>query len=230
MTMATETSELKAAQVALNGSRLQRAAVGVGALGRLLRDPDDTKQVFVMGMVLSSEQFPHFLARFSAAPSGARLLREQPSIDSHSVDFAALRALPADTLGGAYARYLDSNGLDPDLFQTPPGLPEIPAFISRRLRQVHDIWHVLTGYQPDIEGEIALQAFTYAQTLMPTGLLIAAIGSLRWAWQSPDLPRRALDAYTRGRDADFLSPIVWEDHWAESLEVLRARHRIRPVA
>ncbi len=228
--MTTGTNELHAAAVAMNGSRWQRTAVGVKALGNLLRDPDDTQQVFVMGLVLSAEQFPHFLARFSADESGARLLREQPSIDSTHVDFAALGRLPADTLGGAYARYLSSNHLDPDLFQTPPGLPEIPAFIARRMRQVHDLWHVLTGYRPDVDGEVALQGFTYGQTRMPAPLLIATLGSLRWAWRSPDLPKRALDGYARGRDAAFLAPVYWEDHWADSLDSLRARHTIRPVA
>ena len=226
----TGTTEAEAAEVTMRGNPWERARVGVGALRRLLRDPDDTTQVFIMGLALNASQFPGFLARFAADAEGARLLREQPSIDRAHVDFDALGALPVDTLGGAYARYLAANNLDPDLFQTPPGLPEIPAFLSRRLRQVHDIWHVLTGYHPDVPGEVALQGFTYAQTGMPSALLIATFGSLRGARKTPDLPRRALDGYRRGRDAAFLSPVIWEEHWADSLDSLRARYRVRPVA
>lgn len=222
--------EAGAARAALSGTRVERTAVGLQALGRLLRDPDDTHQVFVMGLVLNAEQFPGFLARFSVTEGGARLLREQPSIDSKSVDFGALRALPATTLGGAYVRYLDDNRLDPDLFQAPPGLPEIPAFIARRLRQVHDVWHTLTGYAPDVPGEVALQGFTYAQTGMPSSLLIALLGSLRWGLATRGLPRRTVEGYDRGKEAEFLAPVVWEDHWGDSLASVQRRYRIRPLA
>jgi ubiquinone biosynthesis protein COQ4 len=229
-TMEQQSGEVRAAQAALSGTRWERAALGAGALRRLMRDPDDTAQVFVMGLALNARRFPDFLARFAVTEGGARLLRERPSIDSSSVDLAALRALPASTLGGAYARYLDDHRLDPDLFQTPPGLPEIPGFLARRLRQTHDIWHTLTGYQPDVPGEVALQAFTYAQTGMPSAFLIALLGSLRWGLATHDLPRRALDAYERGKEAAFLAPVIWEEQWGDDLEAVRARYNIRPAA
>ncbi len=228
--MEPRTDEAKAAELALGGSRWARVATGARALGRLARDPDDTRQVFVVGLALNSERFPEFFARFAATEGGARLLKERPSIDSKSVDFAWLRALPANTLGKAYASYLDRNGLDPDLFQTPPGLPEIPAFLARRLRQVHDLWHTLTGYAPDVAGEVALQGFTYAQTGMPSALLIASLGSLRWGLATRGLVAKTLDAYERGKEADFLAPVVWEDHWTEDLSEVRRRYGIRPVA
>lgn len=228
--MATaRTDEATAAATAMGGTRWERTAMGVKALRRLMKDPDDTHQVFVMGLVLNAERFPEFLARFSAEPGGVRLLKEQPSIDSGSVDFEALRALPPNTLGHAYTAYLQRHGLDPDLFQTPPGLPEIPAFLARRLRQTHDLWHTLTGYAPDVPGEVALQGFTYAQTHMPSAFLIALLGSLRWGLATRGLPARTLDAYERGREAAFLAPVVWEDHWADDLDDLRARYRIRPA-
>lgn len=225
--MEARTEEAKAAELALSGSRWARATTGAKALGRLAMDPDDTRQVFVMGLALNGRHFPEFFARFSATEGGARLLKERPSIDSKSVDFAALRALPANTLGRAYADYLDRNKLDPDLFQTPPGLPEVPAFLARRLRQVHDIWHTLTGYAPNVAGEVALQGFTYAQTGMPSALLIALLGSLRWGLATRGLVASTMDAYERGKEAEFLAPVVWEDHWADDLEEVRQRYRIR---
>lgn len=227
---AKRADEAAAAALAISGTRLERTTVGLRALQNLLRDPDDTHQVFVMGLVLNAERFPMFLARFSATEGGAKLLREQPTIDSKSVDFDALRALPETTLGGAYARYLDSNKLDPDLFQAPEGLPEIPAFIARRLRQTHDIWHTLTGYKPDVAGELELQGFTFAQTRMPSSLLIALLGSLRWSHATKGIMKRTFEGYERGRDAEFLAPVVWENHWADPLDDVRRRYRIRPAA
>src|SRR6185436_14469405 len=105
------------------------------ALRALGSNPDDTRQVFLIGLVVNAGSFARFARRFVSTETGARLMREKPTIDTSTVDFKALRAMPEDTLGGAYARYLESNGLDPDLFQAPPGLPEVPSFITKRLRQ-----------------------------------------------------------------------------------------------
>lgn len=219
--------ESQAANIALTGTPLARARVGVRAIRNLLRDPDDTRQVFTLGLVANYRAFPRFLARFAMSDEGAALLKEQPSIDSAHVDLDALRAMPEDTLGGAYVRYLDRNGLDPDLFQPPPGLPEIPRFVSQRMRQVHDVWHVLTGYAPDVAGEVALQAFTFANTGMPASAFIAFFGTLRFLPRAPELLRRSLDAYERGREAAFLATVRWEDHWHERVEDVRARYGIR---
>ena len=40
---------------------------------------------------------------------------------------------------------------------------ELIAF-GKRMRDQHDLWHVLTGYGRDTFGEDFLLAFTYAQT------------------------------------------------------------------
>lgn len=220
-------SEAEAARVAMEGTARERVGVGARALYELLRDPDDTAQVFLLGLALNAPFFPRLLARFVGSDAGARLLEERPSIDSGSVDFQRLRALPRTTLGGAYARYLDDNHLDPDLFQAPPGLPEIPRFIAQRVRQTHDIWHVLTGYAPDVPGEIALQGFTFAQLRMPSSLAIATIGTLA---KAPRGAARVLDGYRRGRDADFLPTVRFEALWDRDLDEVRASLRIRPAA
>ena len=55
------------------------------------------------------------------------------------------------------------------------------AWFFRRVRDLHDLWHVLTGYGRDPLGEVCLLAFTYAQTRL-TGLgAIAFLGTFRIA-------------------------------------------------
>jgi ubiquinone biosynthesis protein COQ4 len=90
-----------------------------------------------------------------------------------------------------------------------------------RFRQTHDLWHVLTGYAPDVEGEILLQAFTYAQTGVPSALLIAALGTLRWAKLAPSHARKLLEAHRRGKATARLATFRWERHWATPVETLR---------
>jgi ubiquinone biosynthesis protein COQ4 len=218
-------TEADAANAALAGTKRQRARIAFGALRRLLQNPDDTRQVFLLGIAANAKSFPQFYLRFSSSPDGEALLRDRPSIDNAVV--ARLRTLAADTLGGAYARYLDSNGLDADLFQAPPGLPQPIAYIAQRVRQTHDIWHVLTGYHPDVPGEVALQGFTFAQTKMPSAGLIAAFGTLRALPMKPSVIAMTIDGFLRGRDAAFLAAVRWEDHFERKLSDVRKDFGVR---
>lgn len=219
-------AEREAARLALDGTPIERAAMAARAMRRLIEDPDDTRQVFYVGLLVNRRTYPMFLARFTTDDEGARLLRERPAIDSAHVDYDALRALPDTTLGGAYVRFLDANGLDPDLFQPPPGLPEVPAYIAQRMRQVHDLWHVLTGYGPDVSGEVALQAFTWGNTGMASAKVVALAGALKLAGKDPAIVRSVAEGYANGRRARFLASIRVEDHFGRELEDVRRDWRV----
>jgi ubiquinone biosynthesis protein COQ4 len=220
-------TEADAVRLALEGTAAEKLRAGFGALGRLLVDPDDTVQVFLMGIVLNGPYVPRLMLRIAADPEGAKLIEERPAIDSSTVDWDRLRALPKTTLGGAYVRYLDENKLDPDLFQAPPALPQPLRFIAQRIRQTHDIWHVLTGYAPDVPGELALQGFTFAQLRMPSSLLLSTLGTL---FKAPTNARRVLDGYRRGRDAAFLPVVRFETMWERELDDVRRELGVRPPA
>ena len=217
--------EARAVRIALEGSGLARLRLAVGALARLLYNPDDTVEVFFLGIALNGPQLPALMGRIAGDDKGLALLCERPTIDSSTVDWQRLRALPVSTLGGAYARYLDDNKLDPDLFQPPPALPEVPRWVAQRIRQTHDIWHVLTGYAPDVAGELALQAFTYAQLRAPSARLVAVLGTL---FKSPRSARLVWDGYVRGKAAAFLPVVRFEDLWERDLEELRRELHIKP--
>lgn len=234
----TAEDELAAARAALTGTPLERARIATRALLSLLRDPNDTRQVFLLGISTNRRSFPRLLARIAMTDEGGEMLRERPSIDSRHVDYAALRALPDGTLGREYARFLDDNHLDPDLFQSPPGLPEVPAYLVQRLRQVHDIWHVVTGYSPDVPGELALQAFSYAQTGTALSLIISVFGTLRWTFSpppgastsGPKLIAKTVDGYRRGKRAAFLPVVKFEDMWSLPVTEVREKLRVEAVA
>lgn len=229
-TTGEDATEREAARLAIEGTPIERAAMAFRALAALIRSPEDTRQVFYVGLLVNRRSYPQFLARFTTDDEGARLLRERPAIDSRSLDFDALRALPDGTLGREYVRHLDSQGLDPDLFQAPPGLPEVPAYIGQRMRQVHDLWHVLTGYSTDVPGEIALQAFTWAQTGMASAMLVTLGGAARFALSDPGVLALAVDGYRRGSRARFLPPIRIEDWLARPLDEVRRELRIEPAS
>ncbi|MET0389875.1 MAG: Coq4 family protein [Polyangiales bacterium] len=218
--------------VAMNdgADALGRLRLALTAGIKLALDPNDTQQVFYLARAAGLARLPQLKERLSTTELGRGLLAERPAIDRESVDFDALRALPADSLGGAYVRMLDSKGLTPDIFERPPGLPEDLAWIGQRLRQTHDLWHLLTGLETDVPGEIALQAFTYGQAQLRLSWLLMVFGVLIFSARHPQLYWLAKRWHARGQHAAFLLEIPWERHWSEPLAKVRADLRIRPVS
>ncbi len=103
------------------------------------------------------------------------------------------------------------------------------AWFGRRERDVHDIWHVLTGYQAnDPLGELCLVAFSYAQTKGLGWGFIATMGVLK-NLRDPHgrlVARAAWEGYRHGRAAAWLHGEDIEKLFAEPLDAARARLNI----
>lgn len=199
-----------------------RVRAAAGALRRLMRDPGRLDQVLVFTQAVNAGVIARAAVRVTQTEAGRRLFAEMPRIDRAHVDFDALRRLPDGTLGREYVRFLDDNGISPEPFEALPDVSDPrAAYIMLRTRQAHDLWHVLTGYAPDVRGEVLLQAFTYAQLRVPSALLLAFLGSLRWLKWNRALLRDIHRAYRRGRATTFLATFRWEDHWETPVCELR---------
>lgn len=208
-----------------------RAVRAARALGKLLRDPYDTEQVFVLSTNINVGSIRRHLPRFFASADGARLFREDRCIDTQHVDLDALAALPDGTLGREYVRFLRDRGLTPDIFQAPANVHDPrAAYVLKRIRQTHDLWHLVTGHATNPAGEVALQAFTFGQLGAPSSLLIALAGTARGVRDHRALPREVLAAYRAGCRAAPLVAFLWEDHWATPLSTLRPLLNIIAVA
>jgi ubiquinone biosynthesis protein COQ4 len=203
---------------------LARWRRALAALGRVMVDPEQTDQVLVFSMYANAGTMPGRIDRFFDDPRGLRLYDEQRTIDTHSIDLDALAALPEGTLGHAYVGFLRARGLSPDVFRDAP--KEMPdpriAFVIKRLRQTHDLWHVVTGYDTNPASEVMLQAFTYAQVRAPSSAILAVLGTVRALRLKPTLVFDVAAAFRIGRAAERLAVFPWEDHWATPLAEVRA--------
>ncbi|MBX3200672.1 MAG: hypothetical protein KF894_21220 [Labilithrix sp.] len=203
-------------------SVVDRARTAFGALLVLARDHGRLDQVLVMTQAINAGTVARAVQRFSETDEGRRLFAERPRIDRAHVDFDALRRLPDGTLGREYTRFLDDNGISPDAFEELPAIgDERAALIMLRMRQTHDLWHVLTGYAPDVRGELLLQAFMYAQVRIPSALVLVAFGTLRWMKLERSYFAALRRAYRRGLAASFLPTFRWEEHWETPVDELR---------
>lgn len=208
-----------------------RPLSALSALRAVLRDPDDTAQVFKLVSALSGRTPKALCGRFAASRAGMRLLEERPTLLPALRDREALAALPEGSLGRAYLRFVQDAGLTADgLVQAstaaPPASDDVEGWIGDRLRDSHDVWHVVTGYRTDLIGESALLAFTFAQTHAPgIGLLVAA--ALVRAGD-PDARRLIVDGFLRGVRAAWLPVAEWESLLPLDLDEVRHRVRVGP--
>lgn len=207
---------------------------GWRALRALLADPDRTEHVFELIQALGGDHGERLIQGFLGSPDAPALLEERPSLLERLSDRAALEALPEESLGHAYARFMRDGGIDArglvDAAAAVPREQEIDPrrrWFFDRLRDQHDLWHVLTGYGRDLAGEAALLAFTHAQN---GNRGIGAI-VLTAAWRGPRTldcrwQRYLLRCWLRGRRAAPLAFQRWEELLERPLPEVRQRLRI----
>jgi ubiquinone biosynthesis protein COQ4 len=210
---------------------LERWRRAFKALTTVMADPDRTDQVLVFSTYANAGTMHRRLHRFYDDPRGRRLYDERRTIDSRTIDLAALAALPTDTLGFAYATFLRSRDLTPEIFDGPPEHVSDPraAYVIQRMRQTHDLWHVVTGHETDPFGEIALQAFTFGQIGAPSTLVLSAAGALNFRRLRPGLARAVLAAFKAGRAANPFVIFPWEDHWTTPLAEVQRLLNVTPI-
>jgi ubiquinone biosynthesis protein COQ4 len=206
------------------------------ALRALVAQPERTDQVFELIQALSGNAGEKLFQRFCKDPEGRQLLARKPSLIGTLSDLDALAALPEGSFGRVYADFMrrerieakglvdaaeavaDRRALDPDR-----------AWFFQRLRDMHDLWHVLTGYGRDIAGEAANLAFSYAQTRnRGIGAIVLAAAALGPKRLDLFWPRYLFRAWRRGRRTRPLPMVAYEELLALPLAEVQRRLRIDP--
>ena len=155
----------------MDPSHRMRPLAALGAMRRLLKNREDTSQVFVITSSLRGKSALRGAERLRKTEAGRSALAEKRSLLPILCDRAALAALPAGSFGRAYYDFvvredISAEGLvEASMVQKKFPAPTADEQIFReRIRDMHDLWHVLTGYGRDPLGETCVVAFTYAQT------------------------------------------------------------------
>ena len=201
------------------------------ALGRILRDPNDTEQVFEILGAMGGRAIRRRVAALRKTEDGRTLLDSQPNL------LDALHGTKADdfapgTLGRGYHEFLQREGITTDGLvavsdASTENLSDDTLFLSERMTKSHDLWHVVAGYEGDVIGEAALLAFTYAQVRNPGILLL--VGAL-YVTAAGKLGVRPVirEAYRRGKRARDLVGAHWEDLLHRPLAEVREQLGIDP--
>ncbi len=209
---------------------------------KLLADKEDTEQVFHIMECLNGGSGLRKLKEFASTEKGAARMANRRELPEILDDHDTLKKLPAGTVGRAYVDFMEREGL------SAAGLVEESEkwwgdnkpveddfeYYSRRMRDTHDLLHVLTGYGRDQLGETSVLAFSHAHNGGFGNLFIAYIGARDLAKIAPK-SARVMDSVREARRNGRASlPLMEEDIvelLAEPLDEARRRMNIaRPEA
>lgn len=204
------------------------------AIVRVLGDSTKTHEIHRVEEITSQGRMRALMRELAQTPEGRRLMDERPELSSDHVDYDRLRALPASTFGGAYARHLDNNGITADYQAAATRHVDDPdiAYLVRRYRQTHDVWHALLNLGIAGHEEVLVHSFAYGQLRLPVSALVMLFGTIkhivlerRWG----ALRHSMVEAYRAGRRAAPLMPVYWEDLWEAPLETVRVAYNVEPL-
>jgi ubiquinone biosynthesis protein COQ4 len=200
------------------------------AVGTLIAE-GDTRQVFVILRAMRGRSGVRNFMRFAATGLGQTVLQERRDLLTTLTDRAYLRQLPQGSLGRTYLDFVESENLsaeglvdasqDWDNDPVPPG----PDLFRRRMREMHDLTHVVTGYGRDQLGELCLLTYMYRQQGNLGMLMIVAM-----SWKRlPGVARKAVrEAWRNGKKALWLAGQDWEALMARPLADIRRELKIVP--
>jgi ubiquinone biosynthesis protein COQ4 len=213
-----------------------RPIAAIRAMRNLLRNREDTRQVFLLMDALRGKTTLRQFARFRQTETGRAVLAERRRLLDRLCDRETLAALPSGTLGRAYYEFMAAENLSAEGLveasqyrETLPPDDEMTLFRERN-REMHDLLHVVAGYGRDPLGEACLTAFSFAQTGLKGFAVIAIVTAQRIARARPGhaVRRTVFEGYRHGRQAEWLFAADWEKLLAEPLDAIRARHGVAP--
>ncbi len=209
--------------------------IALRAIRKLVKDPEDTSQVFEIIKALSGDSVLRGYRKFVTVGVDQKIFSQPRTLLETLSDREALRRLPMGSLGQAYLQFMETGGITAeglemasnDVLDGVIPDPQVDKY-ARRLRDQHDLWHVVTGYGRDLAGEACLLAFTYAQTQNRGLGFIAFVAGFKL---KPHVGKEIFtwlrEGYRAGKQASWLPAECWEERLAQPLTEVRQALGIR---
>lgn len=197
----------------------------------LFKDPTDAYSVFdIEDGMRHSKAMQLAVEYLKSQPEVAQIIEERYIAPTPDID--ALLAYPQDSLGYVFAAYIQQAGFDPGFYRQLPVEDDV-SYVLLRMRQTHDIWHVVTDFSPTVVGEIGLKAFELAQTRRTQAGILVAGAVLNFLLKTPEQLDQLLDriavGYRMGSKAKPFLAQKWEEHWDKPLSEWRSDLGVEPM-
>jgi len=219
--------------MALMARKIDLDLLGVvrGAIA-LVIDPSKTESVYDVEDGLRHRRATTLAVEFVKQDPGVaqifaeRYLAEPPDLEQ-------LGQLPEGALGRVYADYLRDSGFEADFYRSLE-VEDDASYFLLRMRQTHDIWHLVAGFNTDVPGELGLKAFELAQTRRPLSAVLLSGGVLSAVFKAPETIGPLLEqiaiGYRLGSTAKPFLAQRWEEHWERSLDDWRELLNFQPLS
>ncbi len=212
-------------------TRRMQPIIAWRAMKKLLANKELTEEVFIILRALGGSEMHRNFKRFNQLETGKKVLAEERDIIGTLNDRVGLAAMPEGSLGRRYLNFVVSEGLTADGLvdasnvneETAVDLTDDEIRFQLRLRDTHDLWHVITDYKRDGLGELCLLAFTYAQSRNKGIAFIVAIATLSDIRKYPKSKvfRAVREGYRHGKQAEWFVAADWEALLPMQLEDVR---------
>jgi len=154
------------------------------------------------------------------------------------ISLAELRKFPDGSLARELLSMWVDNGFDPEVLDRQAiGLENLsPAlgYLNTRILQMHDVWHLMAGYQTTSLHEMAISAFQLAQFGHNYSAMflttVCTMSHLRQPQGFGLLLQNLSEAWHHGIQCPPFMAVDWEQEWGQDIESLRGKHGIKPFA
>jgi ubiquinone biosynthesis protein COQ4 len=200
------------------------------SLFTVLRRPEKTQQVFVLADALCELGAVSWARRrLEQSGQAGNVIRERKLLAK--IDLDRLLRCPPESLGHKFAQHMRSLGLDPE-FYPKNAMQNDDQYLLMRMRQTHDLWHVVTGLGTDVPGELALQAFVLSYIGLPLAALFVGGGFLRSTLKGGEKIADQVQAMNTGVGLALsvrgLFAYDWEANWDKPLNDVRREVCLHP--
>lgn len=200
------------------------------------RNPVDTDSALLMQLYLHGNEHEALYQRFRMHPLGQEIIARKQELYQKLHNANWLRSLPESTLGNAYQAFLDANNLDTAVLDsyyvrldpTFNNLDDERKRVLRRVRGMHDLWHVVLGYGTDVSGEIQIMVFMNEQIPNRSFRFATALIKLFQSKKYPNICRLIADAKIRAQTCEWLPVQDWESLLEKPLKEVRDILRVGP--
>ena len=170
--------------------------------------------------------------RSMADETGRRILQEGRSLHPVLLDFDRLRALPSGTLGNEYVRFMEVNDIDIVSFaeaslrhmEREDYANDEAWTLVNRVRDIHELVHLASGYGTDELGEMCVLAFSIRESSRPRAIRFAIrVNVARFRRRGFEHAEAAIaKAFRRGAHASSRIGADWEAMMNWQLDDVRA--------
>ena len=149
-------------------------------------------------------------------------------------DLDELGACADPSLGQTLYRMIVDQGYDLEVLDREAialsALPRSLRYLNTRILQMHDVWHLVAGYETTASHEIAISAFQLAQFGHNySAMFLATIITISCTLQRAGfgiLMQLIAEGWHHGRQTPPMMDIQWEAEWNRPIEAIRESHGI----